>query len=207
MVRAWQHPGNSRSGSGASARTIRPPSRPSSGSSSGGALHFPPAHSFRVRTLAEPIDLGRDAGTYVSFLMRQEQTADRDQPFFRLTFRSSEDFPNQVVGFGMPPQHRPAIYRNRDIFNSSVSFGTGPLWLWVCKSASRRQGPDEVLLKIFRADEALGSLEPPAWTEATGRFQPDARLDLVLITGTGQGHQRVDELRIGRTWESVTRKE
>jgi len=173
----------------------------------GGALHFPPARSFRVRTLAEPIDLGRDAVTYVSFLVRQEPVRDRELPFFRLTFRSSQDFPNQVVGFGMPPQRRPAIYRNRDNFNSSVSFEAGPLWLWVCKIASRREGPDEVFLRIYRPDEALGSLEPSAWTQTTGPFVSDARLDLLLITGTGPGHQWVDELRIGRTWDSVTRQE
>jgi len=172
----------------------------------GGALHFPAARSFRVRPLAEPIDLGRDAVTYVSFLMRQE-SVDRDPPFFRLTFRSSEDFPNQVVGFGMPPTRRPAIYRNRDNFNASVSFEPGPLLLWVCKIASRRQGPDEVFLKIYRPEEAVGPLEPAAWTQVTGPFLSDARLDLVLLTGTGQGRQWFDELRIGRTWESVTRKE
>jgi hypothetical protein len=172
----------------------------------GGALHLPAARSFRVRPLAEPIDLGRDAVTYVSFRMRQE-LVERDPPFFRLTFRSSEDFPNQVVGFGMPPTRRPAIYRNRDNFNSSVSFEPGPPLFWVCKIASRRLGPDEVFLKIYRPDEAVGPLEPAAWTQATGPFFSDARLDLVLVTGTGQGRQWFDELRIGRTWESVTRQE
>ena len=66
---------------------------------------------------------------------------------------------------------------------------------------------DEVFLKIYRPDETVGPLEPAGWTQATGPFVSDARLDLLLVTGTGQGRQWLDELRLGRTWESVTRKE
>jgi hypothetical protein len=91
-----------------------------------------------------------------------------------------------VVGFGMPPTRRPAIYRNRDNFNSSVAFETGRLLFWVCKIASRREGPDEVFLKIFRPDEPVGSLEPATWTQTTGPFDSAARLDLLLLTGTGR---------------------
>jgi predicted RecA/RadA family phage recombinase len=147
----------------------------------GRSLQFPAARTFRIRPLAEPIDLGRDDVTYVSFLMRQE------------------------VGFGMPPQRRPAIYRNRDNFNSSVAFETGPVLFWVCKIAARRDGPDEVFLKIFRPGETVGALEPATWTNQTAPFRSDARLDLLVVTGTGAGRQWFDELRIGRTWQSVTK--
>lgn len=173
----------------------------------GGSLQFPAARTFRIRPLAEPLDLGRDDVTYVSFLMRQEPVAQGEQSFFRLTFRSSEDFTGHVVGFGMPPQRRPAIYRNRDNFNSSVGFETGPELFWVCKIAARRDGPDEVFLKVFRPGEAAGSLEPASWTHQTSPFESEVRLDLLVVTGTGRGRQDFDELRIGKTWESVTRKE
>jgi hypothetical protein len=170
-------------------------------------LQFPAARTFRIRPLAEPLDLGRDDVTYVSFLMRQEAVAPNEESFFRLTFRPSDNFSGHVVGFGMPPQRRPAIYRNRDNFNSSVAFETGPVQFWVGKIASRRAGPDEVFLKIFRPGETVGANEPSSWTNQTTPFESDVRLDLVVVTGTGQGRQWFDELRIGKTWESVTRRD
>ena len=171
----------------------------------GAALQFPAARTFRIRPLAEPLDLGRDEVTYVSFWMRQEPVEGGEQSFFRLTFRPSGDFMGHVVGFGMPPQRRPALYRNRDNFNSSVAFETGPAQFWVGKIAARRDGPDEVFLKIFRPGETVGAREPAAWTHQTTPFRSDVRLDLLVVTGTGTGRQWFDELRIGRTWESVTR--
>lgn len=187
------------------AMSIRPESLTGPGSPRGGSLQLPAARTFRLRPLAEPIDLGRDEVTYVSFLVRQEPATEGEPSFFRLTFRSSEDFRNQVVGFGMPPQRRPSIYRNRDNFNSSVAFDSGPVHFWVCKIAARRDGPDEVFLKIFRPGEPVGALEPATWTNQTSPFLSDARLDLLVLTGTGQSPQSFDELRIGRTWSSVTR--
>jgi FecR-like protein len=176
-------------------------------SPSGGALVLPAGRTFRIRPLAEPIDLGKDGVTYVSFLMRQDPVAVGDQSFFRLTFRSSEDFWNRAIGFGMPPLRRPSLYRNRENFNSSVPFETGPVQLWVCKIAAQRHGPDQVFHRIFRVDETVASLEPAVWTNQTTPFESDMKLDLVLVTGTGRGRQEFDELRIGRTWASVTRKE
>jgi hypothetical protein len=187
------------------AMSIRPDSLSGPGASRGGSLLFPAARTFRLRPLAQPIDLGRDEVTYISFLLRQEPATEGEPSFFRLTFRSSEDFRNQVVGFGMPPQRRPAIYRNRDNFNSSVAFDSGPILLWVCKIAARRDGPDEVFLKIFRPGEPVGTREPGTWTNQTSPFSSDARLDLLVVTGTGQSPQSFDELRIGRTWSSVTK--
>lgn len=185
--------------------SIRPDSLAGPAASRGGSLEFPAARTFRIRPLAEPIDLGKDEVTYVSFVLRQEPVAQGEQSFFRLTFRSAADFRNQVIGFGMPPQRRPAIYRNRDNFNSSVAFDSGPVYFCVLKVAARRDGPDEVFLKIHRPDEPVGALEPATWTNQTSPFPSDARLDLLVVTGTGQSPQALDEFRLGRTWSSVTR--
>ena len=185
--------------------TVRPESLPGPAASRGGSLQFPAARTFRIRPLAEPIDLGRDEVTYVSFLLRQEPAAQGEQSFFRLTFRSSQDFRGHVVGFGLPPQRRPALYRNRDNFNSSVAFESGPVYFCVLKIAARRDGPDEVFLKIFRPDEPVSALEPASWTNQTSPFTSDVRLDLLVITGTGESPQSLDELRLGRTWSSIAR--
>jgi len=187
------------------AMSIQPDSLNGPGGSRGGSLRFPAARTFRIRPLAEPIDLGRDEVTYVGFRMRQEPETGGEPSFFRLTFRSSEDFRNGVIGFGMPPQRRPSLYRDRDNFNSPVAFESGPVYFCVLKMAARRDGPDEAFLKIFRPGEPVGTLEPASWTNQTTPFSSNARLDLLVVTGTGQSPQSFDELRIGRTWESVTK--
>ena len=176
----------------------------------GGALALPPGQSFLVRGLADPVDLGRDAVYYMSFLVRREPDAPPGSPGgprFRLTLRSSQDYWGTSIALGLPISLRPAIeFHTGSSFVSPTELEVGATTLWVVKIVASRSGPDEIFLKVFKSSEALPRFEPAPWSIATGPFISDGRLDLIVVTGTGPATHVLDGLRVGRTWESVTRR-
>lgn len=178
---------------------------------SGGALALPPGNSVFLRELSEPVDLGRDAVYYVSFLVRRDNDAAAgatEVPHFRLTLRSSKDYWGQSITAGLPVSLRPTIqFHGLGTFAAPTSIAAGETTLWVLKIVAGRSRPDEVFLKVFRNGEALPRLEPAPWTVLTGPLAGEGVLDLVVVTGSGPSTHVFDGLRIGRTWESVLQRD
>jgi ferric-dicitrate binding protein FerR (iron transport regulator) len=177
----------------------------------GGALEFQPGYSIRVRQLAEPIDLGRDAVYYLSFRLRRLSgtvAGMREPPHFRLTLRKEGDFWGPSIGTGLPASGHPTLQlHSRDTYASPVDIASDVTTLWVMKIVARRTQPDEAFLKVFKPGEELTPLEPAPWTVVTDRFNFSGVVDLVVLTGSGPGKYVFDELRVGRTWDSVVRKD
>jgi len=178
---------------------------------SGGALEFPPGLSVRLRQLAEPLDLGSDAVYYLSFRLRRVGPAvatGREQSHFRLTLRSSAEYWGPSIGIGLPASGHPTLQlHGRDTYVAPVDIASDTNTLWVLKVVSGRARPDEAFLKVFKPGEALPRFEPAPWSVATDRFPSAGVLDLVVLTGSGPGKHVFDELRVGRTWDSVVPKE
>lgn len=177
----------------------------------GGALEFQPGYSIRVRKLEEAIDLGRDAVYYLSFRLRRESGAAegiRDPVHFRLTLRKDGDFWGPSLGIGLPASGHPTLQlHSRDTYASPIEIGPEMTTLWVLKIVARRAEPDEAFLKVFKPGEELSAFEPAPWSVVTDRFNFSGVVDLVVLTGSGPGKYLFDELRVGRTWDSVVRKE
>jgi hypothetical protein len=177
----------------------------------GGALTLPPGYSVFLRELADPIDLGQDAVYYVGFALRREL----DTPIgssqishFRLTLRSSADYWGPSISAGLPISRHPTLqFRGHDSYVSTADVPPGEATYWIIKVVAGRSRPDEIFLKVFGATEAVPAFEPAAWTSSTGPLSTSARLNLLVITGTGPTTHVVDGIRVGRTWESVTRKD
>jgi hypothetical protein len=177
----------------------------------GGALALPPGATFLLRELKEPIDLGQDGVRYASFLLRREPDAppgSTEWPHFRLTLRSTGDYWGPCVAIGLPLSRRPTIQlHSRDSFTAPAEVEVGATTLWVLKIVTSRSGSDELFLKVFRDAERLPRFEPSQWSVATGPLVAEGRLDVLVITGTGPATHVVDGLRVGRTWESVVRRD
>lgn len=177
----------------------------------GGALEFPGGKgTYRIRELASPIDLGADEVTYLSFITREEPRLPertRNGPFsnIRLTLRSSAGYWEHSISVQMPPTLQPHVeVRGGGRVRSMSMLPAGPPALWVAKVVSSREGMDQVFLRVYGGEETLDDVEPLGWTLESTPFRSDARLDLVVVTGTGRKRRWLDELRIGRSWESVT---
>ncbi|MEI6236383.1 MAG: FecR domain-containing protein [Planctomycetota bacterium] len=178
--------------------------------STGGALNLPPGRSYRVRELADPIDLGRDAIYYISFRVRRvgaPPTGSKERPYFRLTLRNSTDFWTHSVGVGYPESLHPTVLLSgRDTFAAPIIVEPDNTTFWVLKIVARRNHQDEAYLKVFNAGEAISAFEPTPWSVVTDRFPAEGILNLVVVTGSGPVPHVFDELRIGRTWDSVVSK-
>jgi hypothetical protein len=177
----------------------------------GGALALPPGATFLLRELKEPIDLRGDGVHYVSFLLRREADAppgSSEWPHFRLTLRSSADYWGSCVAVSLPLSRRPTIQlQSRDFFTAPLEVDVGATTLWVLKVVGSRSGPGELFLKVFRGAEALPRFEPSQWSVATGPLMSEGRLDVVVVTGTGPATHVIDGIRVGRSWESVVRRD
>jgi hypothetical protein len=183
----------------------------STGPERGGALTLPPGYSVFLRELADPLDLGQDAVYYVGFALRREldgPIGSSQYPHFRLTLRSSADYWGPAISAGLPLSRRPTLqFRGHDSYVSTATVAPGEATYWVMKIVAGRSRPDEIFLKVYGATEAMPAFEPAAWTTSTGPLSTSGKLDLVVLTGTGPTTHVVDGLRVGRTWESVTRKD
>ena len=177
----------------------------------GRALEFPAGLSVRLRQRAEPLDLGRDAVYYLSFRLRRVGpvvATGREPSHFRLTLRSSAEYWGPSIGIGLPASGHPTLQLyGRDTYVAPLDVASDTNTLWVLKIVSGRARPDEAFLKVFKPGEALPRFEPAPWSVATDRFPSAGILDLVVLTGSGPGKHVFDELRVGRTWDSVVPKD
>jgi hypothetical protein len=175
----------------------------------GGALEFPAGHNVWLRALAHGIDLGRDGVHYVSLRVWREAAARPGEPApsldaIRLTLRASRDYWGPTVSFALRPRQQPQIACGPGVtFNSPQSFPAGETLILVGKIFARAKTEDEIFLRVFAAGEIPGPWEPAEWTLGTRGIFSDATLDRVLLTGSGSSRCRVDELRIGATWDAV----
>jgi hypothetical protein len=176
-----------------------------------GCLRLPPGNTVRLRALATPIDLSRNAVTYISFSVRrvlQPSEESPGSPHFRLTLRSSTDYWGRVVGIGYPATGKPMIQLGRsETYTAPLAISPGAAQLWVAKIMSSDRGSDQVFLKVFQPGEQIPDLEPAPWTLVTSPFHSDSKLDLLLVTGSGPASHELENLRMGPTWDSVVRKD
>jgi hypothetical protein len=175
----------------------------------GGMWQVPPGQTVRVRPLATSVDLGSDAVYYVSLMARAEPLSSsvlRASPggHSRLTFRSSTDYWQDHVSFGLNARSHPQIsIRDWVVFTDAQPSPLGQVQFWVGKIAARRDGEDEIAFKIYDAAESADATEPAQWTVTSRGVRSDARLDVVLLSAFSAGYHSYDELRIGPTWRSV----
>ncbi len=171
----------------------------------GRSVRFPAGPNYRLRELAQPIDLGRDGVHFVSFLGYRD-AGRAPNSVLRLTLRSSEDYWGDTVGLGFPRARRPHAHLGtfREAVPSAARFVRDVPLLWVVKITARAEGPDELAVRIYEPDETIHLLEPSLWTIELEGADSDAKLDVLVLTANGGLAQWFDELRVGTSWEAVT---
>lgn len=172
-------------------------------------MQMDPGNNYRVRQLKRPLNLGEDAVYYVSLMTRQEflsasAVQPRRQESTRLSFRSQDNFWSDRISLAIPPHLRPHVEIADGIrFTGPTAVSAGHTLLWVAKIVARHDGDDEVFLRLYHEGESLDFVEPADWSVIGRGLRSHAKLDLVLLTGTGQSRHWFDELRIGTSWRAV----
>jgi hypothetical protein len=173
-----------------------------------GMLEMAPGNEYLIRPLQEPVDLARDRVYFLSMMIREDldakatTTPKRDESA-RLTLRSSEDYWGDRVCFGLPQHRKPHIEVADFIRFTGPEVSGGQTMIWVAKIAAQRRGEDEIFFRVYQEGESLDIFELADWSIVSRGVKSDAKLDLLLLSSTGETRRWFDEIRIGTSWRAV----
>ena len=160
------------------------------------------------RELESPLQLGAEAVFLSSLLTRLdgEPTTDRS---FEISLVDGTDGPGprsrSRIAFGIDGEGRAFTRNGRKTARSDVTVEAGATCLLVVRIVEGEAGSIEVTLRLYAANETLPPNPPDQWT-ITNVSVPDSKLVSSVRMAVMPGATfDLDELRIGRTWESVTR--
>jgi hypothetical protein len=123
----------------------------------------------------------------------------------RVALRSSTQPKQGRYTLNMPVCLRPQIQRHDlEVFTSRETLPAGKVQLWVLKIVTRRNGDDELYLRVFNQGENPGAIEPEKWNLALTHEKCDATLDqVVLDTYLSPDAAAFGDIRLGRSWRDV----
>jgi ferric-dicitrate binding protein FerR (iron transport regulator) len=172
-------------------------------------LEMPEGQSVRLRQFDKPIDLTKSATHYFSLITveprhEQRQRGSRLHEGIRLTFRSSQNYWRGDLSFGLSENLFPRIAcLDFGTFHSAAAIPDEQSLLWIGKIVCRADADDEAFFRIYGQADPLDYAEPLSWHAVSRGLRLDNRLDLVVISSSGQSSRLIDDLRIGPTWRSV----
>lgn len=159
------------------------------------------------RKLAEPIRMDRDGVHYFSIRMKWTPGSSPVPQMrqVRVALRSSTQPKQGRYTLNMPVCLRPQIQRHDlEVFTSRETLPAGKVQLWVLKIVTRRNGDDELYLRVFNQGENPGAIEPEKWNLALTHEKCDATLDqVVLDTYLSPDAAAFGDIRLGRSWRDV----
>jgi len=151
-----------------------------------------------ARALRTQIDLSVDRDYYVSCLLRRGSAApgagfevhftDETGPHCRFGWDSSGQW---IAGFDQITRGVPAMLATS--------------YFAVFKISARASAADTAYLRVYAPSETVGATEPTTWTIVHGSETVSNKMRVLWLAQTGSGARvGVDEIRLGKTWESVT---
>jgi ferric-dicitrate binding protein FerR (iron transport regulator) len=163
----------------------------------------------RQRRLCRPIDLGQDGVHYLSMRCFEppldatgNASEDRGRTII-LDLKSVDATVREHVGLRVDYLGRPTLETGMGQgIVSPARMPDGELLL-VGKIVSRRSREDEVFLRVFPAGEEPPLWEPDTWHVVSSGLFFDAVLDHAVVNSRGPVPRRIDEIRIGSTWQEI----
>ncbi|MHC2065853.1 FecR domain-containing protein [Bremerella sp. T1] len=179
-----------------------------------GMLKLPSTSTTYVREFEHPINLDSDNVTYFSLMTQINEPSDiaagesttqhADAERMYLTFGSSDHFAKAHITFGYAGNFIPFIQLSGGSkFDSPVQVPQSQTSLWIGKIVSRRDGDNEVYLRVYNESDVLDFAEPTAWHVVSRKVRLGGELDRIVLHSQGRSSRIIDELRIGPTWRSV----
>ncbi len=158
------------------------------------------------RALKTPVRLDTNGVYYVSFLFNSPGKKGSDK--IRLSLCSSQaTLPSEGwmrLHFGKYKSDLVFGYLAGRRFTTRLPLNKKTTYLLVAKIVACREGPDQTFATVYQVEEPIESEEPPCWSLVSPPVRSDLVLDEIWVSMTGTVRQRLDEIRIGSTWASVT---
>lgn len=163
------------------------------------------------RELAIPVRLDRDGVYYVSYRCRRAPAAVDDVNQVQLVLRkrglTAEEEIAQGTSLKFTVARRSsfaAVTLNKETTRTSIPIVADTTHLVVGKVVASRDRADQVFLRVYRPDDPPSDWEPAEWSVVSPAFDLNTTYDQVSIEFFSEGEIRLDDLRIGTTWGSVT---
>lgn len=161
------------------------------------------------RTLEEPIRLDIDAIYYISFFIQTEKDpvpSNQQYGNFSLrTLEKSKDGSKSVkkILFGVSSENFPLLQNHVEPKEIAPPLITKQPYFFVGKIVASKNSPDQIFLRAFSPTEKIPNEEPLVWTCESDPFRDSTVYDHARLHVGRSGKFLFDELRIGKTWQSV----
>lgn len=148
---------------------------------------------------------------YLSFLMRRfpanENQKNTTGGFFELSVindgERSGRRSRKWFTFGISSERQPFIKSVGAISSAASTIDTGEDYLCVSKILVAHEQV-ATALRVYHTSESIDEYEPKAWTVIGGTGPCDFRLAGIRLSAAAEASYEIDELRLGKTWRSVT---
>ncbi len=155
------------------------------------------------------IDLSTDAVYYASFIMQRTGwgAADGGGEWFDFHFRTTGYAKATQAGISSSEKFEARIFP-ASMHSDGDAATTEPYFI-VTKIVAHASGDDEIYLKAYSTSDTIDLSEVSGWTVVGGVTNCDLFANMVTLwagkddDGDGLYQAAIDEIRIGKTWESV----
>jgi ferric-dicitrate binding protein FerR (iron transport regulator) len=161
------------------------------------------------RKLAQPIKLDSDDAYYLSFLFRR-QGANDPSDSLAILFWTDEDYQQQNfldfrkrLYIGMKGSNLSARLQRMNI-TRSMPLTKETTYLMVAKIAAGRSKPEQIFVRVYAPEEPVEAEETAAWSVHSPPFRSELAFEWLELSINGKSRQAIDEIRVGKTWESAT---
>ena len=158
------------------------------------------------RRLQKPVDLSKNGVYYLSCRLLLSDAVPQEPPGRLTVLLRSGVGSGHSAGVGWSVSKTDQLFAVNNGHNSVSSFpiDRGETMLIVTKIISAEHSPDQILVKAYRTNQPVDLDEPENWTLAGRAAGSDLLLSRIQMLSRRGTEYRIDELRIGSTWRSVT---
>ncbi len=157
------------------------------------------------RSLEQPIRLDIDAIYYISFFIEKKsgvKTAGNQYGNFSFQTVDPADREKKIL-FGITSENYPILHNSFQHVQKAPPLQDDKPYFFVGKIVASKNSPDQIFLRAFSENETIPDQEPLVWTCASDPYHDSSTYECIRLYAGKSGTYLFDELRIGRSWESI----
>ncbi|EMI53393.1 FecR domain-containing protein [Rhodopirellula sallentina] len=165
------------------------------------------------RAFDQPLAVGSGERLFIAVLV-QQSSASQDDQGRSLVISLEPDLPgrgrrlHQIASFGITTEGFPFINSGNSIAKTATRIVPGQTYLCVLRLAAENQTDETVMqptLRLYQPGEDVDSVEPSLWTVTGEPRRASYPTSSLRIIAGDQASWQIDELKVGTTWQSVTK--
>ncbi|MCH9654091.1 MAG: hypothetical protein K0U86_23345 [Planctomycetes bacterium] len=165
------------------------------------------------RTLKKPLRLDTDAVYYLSIFLEKaspSSASTTQNQYGNISFRTLDN-PNDKkinagkIQFSIGSDNYPSLHTPIETVTKAPPISYDKPYLFIAKIVASKNSPDQVFLRVFSHSEQIPQEEPLVWTCISAPYDDSTVYEHVRFQVGKYCAFFFDELRIGTTWESVSR--